>query len=287
MATPAATLVLLVVASSSSGGGELLDWKVTRPAPVGSGIRLNATGVAWRSYADDQGIARPTTFSWGDGYPTASATTVQCGLFTDGKANTDGFLATVALATAAQEVRAYVGSYDSTAMINASLLDDTGAVIATEARLVPSGGKQANGVGNAELRVRWSSSAKPALVSIRWSPVSGGGNLQFNALVVSSKGSSPCVSQLCTAIEACNAASTGGNCTDVNLGASDVIDWLHTGSAAAPAPPPAPPRGCSVPKILAGGGVKAGLQLAGPVDANATVGWLAAMRRGGARAWPS
>ena len=172
----------LVVAAAAAGarGGALMDSKAHCAPPGCGSIALKATGVAWRSYPGDRNIAAPTTFSWRDGTPTATASKVQCGLFTNGKAADDGFSAVVQLAAAAREVRAYVGSDASSALLNTSLLDKAGTVLAHEARLVPAAkASEGNGVGNAELVVRWGAATKPAAVQIRWSPVSGGGNLQF------------------------------------------------------------------------------------------------------------
>ena len=86
-----------------------------RIAPPGCGsIALKATGVAWRSYPGDRNIAAPTTFSWRDGTPTATASKVQCGLFTNGKAADDGFAAVVQLAAAVGGKAAEASAFHTT-----------------------------------------------------------------------------------------------------------------------------------------------------------------------------
>ena len=274
--------VALQLALLAAGGETVsMDWKIQRPA--GSGIRLNATGVPWKSYPGDRGIAVPTTFSWRDGYPTATASRVQCGLFTDGKGSADGFTSLVELAPEAREVRAYVGSYGTSGLLSISLLDRTGAPLALDSHTVPAEDDKgpARGVGSAELVVRWSGQPLPAYVRVRWSPLAGGGNLQFNAVAVATGGkaglgaraSPPCGKPLCTTVQTC-----AGNCVDVDLGASGVLDWLHTGPASGSSPPLAPPTYPSC-------GVKHSdlpplghLQIGGPATANVTDSWRAKLR---------
>eukprot|EP01052_Picozoa_sp_SAG31_P032239 SAG31_NODE_3514_length_4171_cov_6.906925_1_plen_391_part_00 len=294
-------LLLLAARSAKADHAAQMEGEATvgmnkKATPAqGSSIKLEPVGALWETYAGDRGIASPTTFSWNDGFPTAEATKVQCGLFTKGSA--DGFSALVQLAPQAVEVRAFVGSCcPSSGLLNVSLLSASGALLAQRSQEVAGGSKLANGVGNAVLSVRWGASQpllggsdKPAAVRVRWTPLYGSHNIQLNALAVydgtlllSDRGSgadippASCHETLCTRIDTCVPANAKGvsNCTDVNLSDKRVIDWLHGGTIAPNPPPPAQSR-CTMPRALQELGH---LQISGPSSPDKAAGWLDDLR---------